>query len=126
MEEKKTKQVGNITFGVLLITVGIALIASLFGGFDLFRYLYFVFPIYLISLGIEVLICDAKHYVLRWSFWNVVFSGIIICASLFFGVIGTAFHYVVTDKAIENKIHNEIREAFDIETEDDEMIEIEK
>lgn len=122
MEEKKVKQVGNITFGICLIAIGIAIVFALFGGFEIFRYLYYIWPLFLIVLGVEVLIGDFKGYKLKWSFWNIFLMGFIICASLIFGFIGTCFHYVNSDPKIEERVKEVIYDNLDIE--EDEPIEV--
>lgn len=119
-EKKKVKQVGNLTFGLLLITLGILFLISIFVGFKFLVKCYIAWPIFLVALGCEILYFGCvKNYEIKWSFWNIVVMGLTLCFAFMVCIAGAIYTEVTKDALIENKIQEELYEHLDIEQTND-------
>ena len=126
-KKKKVKKVGNKTFGVLIILLGIIIIASFFGMPDILRYSYVLWPVFLIGLGCEVLYYDIKDDVdIKWSFGNVFMTGILLVCAFIFGMIGSTFNYIKKNETIKTYIDYKIEEKIHSDEEFEEYLEKEK
>lgn len=121
-DNKKVKQVGNLTFGILLIVLGVIFLISMFTEPTWLMHAIDLWPIFLITLGAETLFySEIKGYTLKWNFWNVIFIGIILIASLFIGICGSMIRFASQDENIQNKAKEIVYRNLDIELDENDL-----
>lgn len=92
MENKKRKIIGRTTFGIALILFGISLVIQTLFTLDILRYVLMLWPLIIISLGIEIIYYSNKNDIeIKYDFWGIILTGIVI----FFGIIFSLFNYGV-------------------------------
>lgn len=92
MENKKRKIIGRTTFGIALILFGISLVIQTLFTLDILRYVLMLWPLIIISLGIEIIYYSNKNDIeVKYDFWGIILTGIVI----FFGIIFSLFNYGV-------------------------------
>lgn len=90
MENKKTKIIGRTTFGIALILFGISLVAQTLFTIDILRYVLMLWPLIIISIGIELIYYSNKNDVeTKYDFWGIILTGLIV----FFGIVFSLFNY---------------------------------
>ena len=90
MENKKTKIIGRITFGIALVLFGISLVVQTLFTIDILRYVLMLWPLIIISIGIEIIYYSNKSDVeIKYDFLGIILTGLII----FFGIIFSLFNY---------------------------------
>lgn len=92
MENKKRKIIGRTTFGIALILFGISLVIQTLFSLDILRYVLMLWPLIIISLGIEIIYYSNKNDIeIKYDFWGIILTGIVV----FFGIIFSLFNYGV-------------------------------
>ena len=92
MENKKRKIIGRTTFGIALILFGISLVIQTLFTLDILRYVLMLWPLIIISLGIEIIYYSNKNDIeVKYDFWGIILTGIVV----FFGIIFSLFNYGV-------------------------------
>lgn len=92
MENKKRKIIGRTTFGIALILFGISLVIQTLFTLDILRYVLMLWPLIIISLGIEIIYYSNKNDIeIKYDFWGIILTGIVV----FFGIIFSLFNYGV-------------------------------
>lgn len=75
----KYKRIGTMTFGLILILIGILSVVFMFTDANLFRYVVMLWPLFLVSLGIETLYYSNKtDIVIKYDVWNIILTTCII------------------------------------------------
>ena len=92
MENKKRKIIGRTTFGIALVLFGISLVIQTLFSLDILRYVLMLWPLIIISLGIEIIYYSNKNDIeVKYDFWGIILTGIVV----FFGIIFSLFNYGV-------------------------------
>lgn len=92
MENKKRKIIGRTTFGIALVLFGISLVIQTLFSLDMLRYVLMLWPLIIISLGIEIIYYSNKNDIeVKYDFWGIILTGIVV----FFGIIFSLFNYGV-------------------------------
>lgn len=92
MENKKRKIIGRTTFGIALVLFGISLVIQTLFSLDMLRYVLMLWPLIIISLGIEIIYYSNKNDIeVKYDFLGIILTGIVV----FFGIIFSLFNYGV-------------------------------
>lgn len=92
MENKKRKIIGRTTFGIALVLFGISLVIQTLFSLDILRYVLMLWPLIIISLGIEIIYYSNKNDIeIKYDFWGIILTGIVV----FFGILFSLFNYGV-------------------------------
>lgn len=102
-ENKKQIRIGKITFGVVLILVGIMIFVQTLTSLDILRYVFMLWPLVLIILGIEILIYRDKENV-KYDIWGGIFTLIIVGTVSIFSMINYGINKVLYDEDIKSAI----------------------
>ena len=99
MENKKRKIIGRTTFGIALVLFGISLVIQTLFSLDILRYVLMLWPLIIISLGIEIIYYSNKNDIeIKYDFWGIILTGIVV----FFGILFSLFNYGV-NKVLYNE-----------------------
>lgn len=111
--EKKTVTIGTLTFGTLMIAIGIITLIALFTNLAILRYVFIAWPLFLVALGFETLYYNAKKNVeIKWNIISLIVIGFILLISLGVGMIGSLMNIVYKDEKIEERFETKVKEAF--------------
>lgn len=102
-ENKKQIRIGKITFGVVLILVGIMIFVQTLTSLDILRYVFMLWPLVLIIFGIEILIYRDKENV-KYDIWGGIFTLIIVGTVSIFSMINYGINKVLYDEDIKSAI----------------------
>lgn len=110
-QAKKEKRVGRITFGITLVLVGITIILQTFTAMDMLRYVLMMWPLILISLGIEVIYYGKKDNVnMKYDFVGIILVFIILMCTSIFSLVNYGVNKVLYNTDIQNAIIKESAE----------------
>ncbi len=79
----KTHRVGSITLGAGLVSFGTLFFLHIFFPLFHYRFIFRLWPILLVSLGIEVLVANARSEKIEFVYdgWAVVLMFLVVCFS---------------------------------------------
>lgn len=93
-------RIGTISTGIMLILTGIIMLISQWVGFEFIRYIFKLWPIILIVMGLEILYYSHKikdgDEKLKYDFWSIVMLFIMVCLSVMAFIAGN-----LTDEIIQ-------------------------
>lgn len=102
-ENKKQIRIGKVTFGVVLILVGIMIFVQTLTSLDILRYVFMLWPLVLIILGIEILIYRDKENV-KYDIWGGIFTVIIVGTVSIFSMFNYGINKILYDEDIKSAI----------------------
>ncbi len=88
-----THRVGTITLGVTMISIGVIYLLQLFFGILDYLWIWKLWPVIFIMLGVEILVSNARTVV-----QFILFKSVIV---LIFVMRGFAFFMALLEKAVE-------------------------
>lgn len=107
-EKKITRRIGSVTFGIMMILMGINIFLQTITSLDLFRFTLSLWPIVFISLGIETLYYSYKKDIqIKYDILGI-FTIFIV---LFLGAIFSVVNYGVNKVLYDDQIKSEIMES---------------
>lgn len=87
-KEVKVKRIGTITFGVILIILGILLAIQTFVNVNIFRYVLYLWPTVFILLGVEIIYYSFKKTItIKYDILGFIFTLVIIGFGCIIGFI---------------------------------------
>lgn len=104
-ENKKQIRIGKVTFGVVLILVGIIIFIQTILSLNILRYVLMLWPLVLIILGIEILVYRNKENI-KYDIWGSIFTLIIIGIVSLFSIVNYGVNKILYDKDIKSAIIN--------------------
>lgn len=104
-ENKKQIRIGKLTFGVILILVGIMIFIQTISSINILRYVFMLWPLVLIVLGIEILVYRNKENI-KYDIWGGFFTLSIIGIVSIFSIVNYGINKILYDKDIKNAIIN--------------------
>ena len=108
VEKKITRRIGSVTFGIMMILMGINIFLQTITSLDLFRFTLSLWPIVFISLGIETLYYSYKKDIeIKYDILGI-FTIFIV---LFLGAIFSVVNYGVNKVLYDDQIKSEIMES---------------
>lgn len=104
MEEKnnfvKPRKVGRITFGFILILIGIAIFIQTVTVIDMIRYVLMLSPFIFISLGLEVIILSRKNDI-KYDIAGIILTFITLGAGWIFTGINYGVNKILYDDNVK-------------------------
>lgn len=85
----RTHRVGTITFGCMLIVLGILLIVHLFVPTLTYTAILNYWPVILIVLGIEILVANSRSEKTAFTYdgWSIFLMFMILCFTMCMGIL---------------------------------------
>lgn len=108
-ENKKQIRIGRLTFGIILVLVGIMIFIQTIFGFNMLRYVFMLWPLVLIVLGIEILVYRNREDI-KYDIWGGFFTLMIIGIVSIFSFINYGINKILYDKDIKNAVINYMSE----------------
>ncbi len=109
----KERRMGTITFGCLLVALGIIIFASMLFDIELLRVALYSWPVILIAFGAEILYFSSKNdVIIRYDIAGLILSGIILFISFIAGIGCFTFNTLFDDEIIDlisGKMRDEIK-----------------
>lgn len=102
-ENKKQIRIGKVTFGVVLILVGIMIFIQTLTSLDILRFVFMLWPLVLIILGIEILMYKDKENV-KYDLWGGIFTVIIVGTVSIFSMFNYGINKILYDEDIKSAI----------------------
>lgn len=102
-ENKKQIRIGKVTFGVVLILVGIMIFIQTLTSLDILRFVFMLWPLVLIILGIEILMYKDKENV-KYDIWGGIFTVIIVGTVSIFSMFNYGINKILYDEDIKSAI----------------------
>lgn len=102
-ENKKQIRIGKVTFGVVLILVGIMIFIQTLTSLDILRFVFMLWPLVLIILGIEILMFKDKENV-KYDIWGGIFTVIIVGTVSIFSMFNYGINKILYDEDIKSAI----------------------
>jgi len=108
VEKKITRRIGSVTFGIMMILMGVNIFLQTITSLDLFRFTLSLWPIVFISLGIETLYYSYKKDIqIKYDILGI-FTIFIV---LFLGAVFSVVNYGVNKVLYDDQIKSEIMES---------------
>ncbi len=113
LEKNKSIRVGRYTLGFTLIIFGISVILQMFVKFEVLRYVFMLWPLIFISLGVEILYFNKKVENIKYDVAGIVlmifliFFGMVIGA-LNFGINQVLYNDNIKSQIIDNSIDDDL------------------
>jgi hypothetical protein len=110
--EKKEKQIriGKITFGIVMILIGVVIFLQTLTNLEVVRYVLMLWPLVLVILGIETLIYRNRENI-KYDLAGAIFTLIIVGMVTVFSIINYGVNKVLYDSKVQDVILNNIHES---------------
>ncbi|MBR1781078.1 MAG: hypothetical protein IJ751_06740 [Oscillospiraceae bacterium] len=91
----RTHKVGTLTLGVMLIFFGVLFLIHLWTGALTFRFIFDLWPVVFLFLGLEVLLSllPLSNTAFRLDGWSVVLLCVLICFAMLMGAADLCLRY---------------------------------
>lgn len=109
---QKSKRIGTLTFGIMLILFGIVMILQIFIKTDIFRYVLTLWPLIFISLGIEAIYYACKIDIkIKYDVWAVILTFMVLGFGLLFGIANYGLNQFLYNDEIRGIFIDSIQDA---------------
>ncbi|MBE5821497.1 MAG: hypothetical protein E7311_02780 [Clostridiales bacterium] len=105
-ENKKQIRIGKVTFGIVMIFVGVIIMLATFTSIEILRYALMLWPLILVALGVETLVYSKKDNI-KYDIAGGIFTFILVGIIGIFSIINYGVNKILFDKEIYNAIINE-------------------
>jgi hypothetical protein len=106
-EKKLTRRIGSVTFGIMMILMGINIFLQSITSLDLFRFTLSLWPIIFVSLGVETLYYSFKKNVeIKYDLLGMLTIFVILFLGAIFSVVNYGINKVLYDDNIKAEIIN--------------------
>lgn len=101
------KKIGQITFGITLILLGISVFVQSIVSFEVLRYVLMMWPLIFISLGVELVYYSKKDNInIKYDIWGVILIFIILGCTTVFSVVNYGVNKILYNDEVKNVIVN--------------------
>lgn len=105
-ENKKQIRIGKITFGIVMVFVGVIIMLATFTSIEILRYALMLWPLVLVALGVETLVYSKKDNI-KYDIIGGIFTFILIGIIGIFSIVNYGVNKILFDENIHNAIINE-------------------
>lgn len=106
---KKERRIGTITFGIVLVVLGILLCVSMFTNILDVRTIIRFWPVIFIILGIEILIYSLnKEIQIKYDVWGILLTIFIVFSAGIMGIIDYGINEFLLSDNVKNYIDQEL------------------
>ncbi len=104
-EKKRIRRIGSLTFGVMMILIGINIFLQTITNVELFKFTLSLWPIVFILLGIETLYYSYKKEVeLKYDILGIITIFVVLFLGMMFSIFNYGVNKVLYNKEIKSDI----------------------